>query len=512
MERDTAKPEAPRRAARSGEIPSPRLNVLVLYDDRSTHINTVWEHLQSWAVFSRHSVYYAVATNDAPCGVDLSLFDVIVIHYSVRLSLDWHLSPPYADALRKSDAFKILFIQDEYDTPETARGWMESLAINAVFTCVPRKHIDAVYPSQRFPDVQFVETLTGFVPIGFETPRPAKPMSERKYMIGYRGRVLAHWYGDLAREKLLIGQKMKRFCEERGVPASIEWEEDKRIYGDAWYEFLGDCRAVLGTESGSNVFDDRGEIRTAIKEALSRNPFLTYEEIHRKFLAAHDGRIRMNQVSPRVFETIAVRSALVLFEGTYSGVVKPDRHFIPLKKDLSNADEVLERLKDCEELEKMTERAYRDVIASGKFGYAEFVRRTDEFLSRNVPRSRSPLLVTLLAGRKPEEENANLDPATFSTNGLLRSKATNFPLAAGDFTEMETPFLSAAPRTRHAETPAAGGWILRTKRSVARALSHHPHLEEAARVAFRRVRTSRRSEGTSAGLWPMLFWPVRGLL
>jgi spore maturation protein CgeB len=85
----------------------------------------------------------------------------------------------------------------------------------------------------------------------------------------------------------------------------------------------------------------------------------------------------MNQVSPRVFEAIAARTVLVLFEGNYSGVVKAGEHFIPLKKDGSNLAEVVSLLQDGAYVDAMAERAYRDVIASGKYSYKSFVDLVD---------------------------------------------------------------------------------------------------------------------------------------
>ena len=37
---------------------------------------------------------------------------------------------------------------------------------------------------------------------------------------------------------------------------------------------------------------------------------------------------------------------MILFEGSYSGIIKPDEHFIMLKKDFSNFDNVLKKSKD----------------------------------------------------------------------------------------------------------------------------------------------------------------------
>src|SRR4029077_17009657 len=64
-------------------------NILVLYDDSGTHITTIKEHLDSFSRYSRHKVFYAVATGGnvsgvaAPCPYELEQFDLIVIHYGI---------------------------------------------------------------------------------------------------------------------------------------------------------------------------------------------------------------------------------------------------------------------------------------------------------------------------------------------------------------------------------------------------------------------------------------------
>ena len=144
------------------------------------------------------------------------------------------------------------------------------------------------------------------------------------------------------------------------------------------YVSRSDCRAVLGTESGANVFDFDGSLSRDITDAMQENPKMTFDEAFDRFLSDREGEVVMNQVSPKIFEAIAMRTALVLFEGEYSGVVEPDKHFIPLKKDYSNVDDVLARLEDFDYLTELTDRAHRDVIESGRYSYRTFIRGFDD--------------------------------------------------------------------------------------------------------------------------------------
>ena len=384
---------------RRTENSNQQLNILILYDQHSLHVPTIREHLDSFSAFSTHKVFYANATRGmkanqpAQCLVDLSIFDVVIIHYSVRLSLTWHLSPSFAAHLRRFSGLKVLFIQDEYDSTHTARNWIKDLGVHVVFTCVPDEFVEVVYAKAELPQVEFIQTLTGFVPLQAEKTLNAKPHHLRKHVIGYRGRALPYWYGLLGQEKLMIGKRMREICESRNINVNIEWEDSKRIYGDAWYQFLGECNATLGTESGANVFDFDGNLSRSIEEALQKDPNLTFEEAWETYLKPHEGKVLMNQISPKIFEAITCQTALILFEGSYSGVVKADIHFIPLKKDFSNIDDVLARIQDYNYLNELTARACDDIIKSGEYSYRRFIQGFDRILAERQ-RSRPNYRIT----------------------------------------------------------------------------------------------------------------------
>lgn len=378
-------------------LASPQYNVLVLYENASLHVVTTREHVESFQKFSQHRVFYAAASWHAHASFSFDYFDAVVIHYSVRLCFDW-ISPSLATRLSNFRGTKILFIQDEYEHTEKARRWMEKLGVDVVYTCVPPAGRERVYPASRFPNVEFVSTLTGYAPTPATMSLDAKPISQRRWTIGYRGRPLSWRFGHLGREKVEIGRRMRDICRQRGVPVNIEWEEEHRIYGDAWPEFLSKCKATLATESGSNVFDDDGRVTKRVAAYQREHPAADYDEVHRECIGTADGQVMMNQISPKVFEAIAAGTALVMFEGEYSGVVRPNEHFIPLQKDFSNVDEVLAKLEDDEFLRQLTRRAFDDVIASRKHSYRQFVAEFDEMLGRKVGRGIGAVPVLTLSG------------------------------------------------------------------------------------------------------------------
>lgn len=375
-----------------------RLKIAVLHDNMgSLHVSTIREHLEAFGKYSRHSITYVPATPDywqmsadqMLATVDFACFDVIVLHYSIRLSIAAHLDEGMARAVERFNGLKVLFIQDEYEGTEIARRWMERLRFDLVYTCVPQSGLQHVYPYYRFPGTEFLQTLTGYVPEEPGLERYAKPLSDRSLAIAYRGRKLPAVYGELGHQKYRIGVEMKLIAGMRGLPIDIEVDDSKRIYGSAWYQFLGSARATLGTESGANIFDFDGSLKEQIARLIALDPELTFLEISKQVLAPHEGRVSMNQISPKIFEAIRLRTALVLFEGAYSGVIQPDVHFITLKKDFSNIDEVLRKLADDGYLKNLTNQAYLDVVASGRYSYERFVRSVDLDIEARIPRTQS---------------------------------------------------------------------------------------------------------------------------
>ncbi len=388
-------------SAASGNLER-RLRVVMLYDAmHSMHVKTIAEHVEAFARYSRHAVTYLPATRgywnrdaaDIAGMIDLSVFDVAVVHYSVRVSVNGHLDEGLARALERFDGLKVLYLQDEYEGTEIARNWIERIGFDVVYTCVPDSGLAQVYPPFRFPATEFLPTLTGYVPEAPLLERFAQPLLERPLLIGYRGRKLSAVYGELGQEKYRIGVQMKVIATLRGLPVDIEVDDSRRIYGDAWYEFLGGARATLGTESGANVFDFDGSLKAEIDRIRKLEPEVTYDSLAARVLAPHEGRVQMNQVSPKIFEAIRLRTALVLFEGLYSGVVKADEHFIPLKKDFSNVDEVFAKLQDERFIRELTDRAYRDVVESGRYSYRRFVEGFDRDVAERVLQPVRRLLV-----------------------------------------------------------------------------------------------------------------------
>ena len=358
-----------------------KYNVLFLAHFVKNDAATIIDHCESFDKYSKHNYFYINSLlRDKPSWLNMNHYHIVIIHYSLYSISDNYLNSTWVNALRETNAHKIMFIQDEYRRVDAFVNRMAEMKINTLFTCVPQEEIPKVYPESKLPGVKKIPTLTGYIP---EYLLKTKPdfSAERPIDVGYRGRNLGYWYGELAQEKTTIAVEFLERTKNKGIKCDIGYKEEDRIYSKNWVKFLNSARCALGTESGASVFDFTGEIEDNVKAYIEKHPNATFEKTRDLFFKDEEGRIRLNQISPRVFESICCGNCLILFEGEYSKIIKPDIHFIPLKKDFSNIDEVVEKIKDKKYISEMAERAYNDIILNGNYHYKDFICEFDKYIA-----------------------------------------------------------------------------------------------------------------------------------
>jgi hypothetical protein len=314
--------------------------------------------------------------------LDLGEFDAVAIHYSVFVSLDEYLAPAFREALRRYPGLKLQFIQDDYRRVDERAAAARDLGIRVLFTLYPEADIPRVW-AERLPGVTVVSTLAGYVPdnlVGHEVPA----LRHRAIDVGYRGREMPWSLGRAAVDKVRIGEEFQRRSPAYGLRCDIRWDEDSRLYGGAWERFLAGCRAVLGTESGATITDFDGSVERGVHAYLELHPGAGFEEVSREILALHEGNLPLLVISARMFEAAVLRTPMVLFPGRYSGILEPERHYIPLAEDFSNMDEVAARLRDHAGLSALAERTHREIVESGRYSHRVMVREFDDLVSSHL--------------------------------------------------------------------------------------------------------------------------------
>lgn len=353
------------------------LNILILCHEDPCNASTITDHISAFKMYSRHKIYLFDPVLLSNCFLlDLNRFDVIVIHYTIAIMWERFLSSHFKEKLTRFKGLKVQFIQDDYRRVNECKAIMRNLDINIIFTPYLPEKIPLIYDEVCLPGAVKLNTLTGYIPHYF-LYQQIRPIEVRPVDVGYRGRVIPYWLGKLSQEKVWIGQGFLKYSKQYDLSCDISSYEKDRIYGEKWLDFLGSCKAVLGTESGASITDFDGSAERRTLEYLEAHPDADFEEVYEKILMDYEGNLIENAISPRVFEAAALKTALVLFPGYYNGIVKPWVHYIPLEKDFSNFAEVVDKIKNNEFLKEITERTYVDLIKSEKYSYRMFIKEFD---------------------------------------------------------------------------------------------------------------------------------------
>lgn len=310
-----------------------------------------------------------------------SSFDVIVLDTTF---LCWRWAKPrnlWLDRILdeygfvgRSDAVKIALPQDEYDHSEYLDEWLSAWKVDLIYS-VCFEHRDMFY-QRALSSAEVVEGLTGFVDESdLELmSRYALPFEQRSVDVGYRARDLPAYFGRFGRMKAAIGDRFKERMSNSGLRLDISTQPEDTFAGDDWLKFLGRSRFTLGCESGSSLLDPRGAIRSCVDVHLQRNRDATFEDLERCCFPQQDMKRVYSAISPRLFEASIARSCQILVPGRYLGVLNADEHYIALSEDVSNADEILEKIADKKANLARIEACYQDLINNPRFRYSNFVK------------------------------------------------------------------------------------------------------------------------------------------
>jgi hypothetical protein len=345
--------------------------------------DNVRENIEAFGRHSRFRVFGLNTDSPLPPRLDRVRFDAILLHYSAFIYTDagWLIPPELLDYVARSDAYKIVTFQDEYHATPKRFEFIDDHGIDCVYTMLEAPYAEQVYRSYTKAS-RVLSNLPGYVgePLLRMASRFHKPDRERSIDVSYRGRPMPPYMGRGAQEKREIGERFAEAAAGSGLRLDIGTREEDRIYGEDWNRFLADSKATLGVESGISCLDPENEVIEEYERLRAAGEEPTLERLEQGALGRWDGRIPYRTISPRNFEAAALRVCQILYEGSYSGAMEPMRHYIPLRKDLSNVEEAIATFGDERRRTEIAETAHRDLIASGTYGYERLVAGFDEIL------------------------------------------------------------------------------------------------------------------------------------
>ena len=359
----------------------PPIHLLLLADDRHP-ANVVQDHIRSIKGLTRNKITIAnprYLSNPGLLSADC--FDAILIHYSIFILADTYLPIVWQSFLINFSGPKVIIREDEYQQVNRFKQKILELGIDVVLSPLDSpKTLECVYGGEPLSKTIFFSCLPGYIAEKYHEFVPP-PIAQRPLDIVYRGRSLPEQLGRHAQDKKKIGDQILALAAEYELKVDISSNETDRIYGDAWPRFLMSGRAMLGVEGGASIFDFDGQLANAVKDYKFAHPNADFEEVWSEVLSAHEANVDFRTITPKFFEAIATKTALILYPGKYNGILHPHRHYIPLERDGSNIKEVVAKLRDESYLQELVDRTYEEILFRDDLSTQFYVSRVDLVLS-----------------------------------------------------------------------------------------------------------------------------------
>jgi len=255
------------------------------------------------AAFTHHfgGVALVRMTDNKPKGIDDAEL-VVLLHSTSALGVQY---PDWLYRMANERTGKILMMcGNDYKHFEAKQQAADRLHVDLLATLAPNTPYTLGNGIRRIEHVPHA--------LNPDRYRPTTAHGDRIYTVGFRGFRYPDNLGDTERNGIVEVFE--------GLPGTdIQWQI---LTGDAYVEWLGECQATCATEAGAPG---------------------------------------MKAVSSRHFESIGSGTALVMYEGEFSGCLEPE-HYVRLERDHSNMDEVLALIDDPAEWGKVVTRAYNHAV------------------------------------------------------------------------------------------------------------------------------------------------------
>lgn len=342
--------------------------------------NMIRDFLYSFKKYTKDRViYYNRFTNKLPDYLKRIEYDAVIFHQSLTFCADRtayvHRIQDFEKFLDGSQAVRVALFQDEYINTDMSVKFLNDLKIDHAYSVAPKDQWEKIYKGVR-KECIFHWMLTGYIEKKQREYYRKKLNKKRSIDIGYR----AVWnkssitLGKFGYDKIKIANEFNKRLKPEKYRLDIKVGRQYILKGRRWTDFLSSARFILGVESGGSVLDRDGGICQQVNEAIASRPDISVKELYKNYVEREEGNFRLCAISPRHFEAIEEGTCQILYEGEYSGILKPGVHYIELKKDYSNFDEVIELINDEKQRMNIVKQAFHDIVESDRYTFKQFVK------------------------------------------------------------------------------------------------------------------------------------------
>jgi hypothetical protein len=275
--------------------------------------------------------------------------------------------------IKDSNACKIALPQDDYDCSAILDDWMLEWEVDRIYSVCP-EHWEVLYP-QNFKLGRIKLGYTGYISNRWiDKWTNTKCFDSREVDISYRASKLPANFGRLGQLKSEISDL---FCGAISASTTLKLDisnhEKDMIPGFGWHSFVENSKCCLVTASGSSLHDPHGLIRSKVNSFVKRYPYPSFLEIESECFPQLDNKYIFTAISPRNIEAALAETVQLATKGSYSGLLKPYDHFIPLEEDCSNVSLILEMIKDRPFISNIRRQAKEAILSEPRLRAHNFV-------------------------------------------------------------------------------------------------------------------------------------------
>lgn len=358
--------------------------VLLLYHyPARLNAPTIKDSIEAFTRYSSYHIYSVNTYIGFPLILEKLKFSAIILHYSLFGATPFKLNSRLINFIKRDPKMiKVVFFQDEYANCKERFQLINDLKIDTIFSLLEPQYFKKVYIDNTcVTDIR--QVLAGYVSDALLSYAESSSMKflDRPVEVGYRGRKLKLHLGEGAKEKSNIAFQFKDFAKDKKINVDISIEEKDRIYGKKWYDFVQNCKFMLGVQSGTSIFDLDGAIEKKIGDYVSKDEPSANDSLE-KILNPFEKNINYRMISPRIFECAALKTCMILYSDSYQNILEADKHYIPLDKDFSNIDKVYKKMKNEKYVSTIIENAYTDIALAKKYHYSTLVEKFDGCIAK----------------------------------------------------------------------------------------------------------------------------------
>ena len=338
---------------------SPRLRLLVLVADGPDNKTLSYQH--GWPRFLARDRRYECTLINVQNGswharlrqafLLRTRFDGIILLHSV-FSNACGLTGWAFEAVRAHKAPKVFFIGNEYKLMPEKMSFCETLGVRLLVTQSHSEEVHSLYRERLRCAVAGIPN-TGWDPDVF---RAEGQRANRPIDLGYRSLASPLFLGHNERVEMMEAFRVGGV--RHGLRLDFSLSPEDRFDERGWAAFLNSCKGQIGTEAGGDYFELTDETRHRVNAYVSAHPDAGIADVRSRFFADYRNPVPIRILSSRNVEAAGTRTVQLLLEGQYGGYLKPDVHYIPVKRDCSNVDEAIRKFQDPALCDEISERAY----------------------------------------------------------------------------------------------------------------------------------------------------------